>query len=68
MMEALIKILGVTVLFVAIVIIGAFPVMWLWNWLMPVIFMLPRISIWQAVGLSFLSKLLFGTDVKINKK
>jgi hypothetical protein len=35
-------------------------VQWLWNWLMPDIFGLHPISYWQAFGLLFLSKLLFG--------
>lgn len=35
-------------------------VMWLWNALMPVIFSLPIIKFWQAVGLIILGKLLFG--------
>jgi hypothetical protein len=38
----------------------SFVVMWLWNWLMPVIFGLHAISIWQALGLLVLSKILFG--------
>lgn len=33
--------------------------MWLWNWLMPAIFNLPVISIWQAAGLIILSHILF---------
>mgnify|MGYP000916174673 CR=1 FL=1 len=33
--------------------------MWLWNWLMPVIFNLPEITIWQAAGLVVLSRILF---------
>ena len=37
-----------------------FVVMWLWNWLMPVIFGLHAISFWQALGLLVLSKILFG--------
>ena len=36
-------------------------VMWLWNWLMPVIFHLGVISYWQAVGLAILGRLLFGS-------
>ena len=36
-------------------------VMWLWNWLMPLIFHLGVISYWQAVGLAILSRLLFGS-------
>jgi hypothetical protein len=35
-------------------------VQWLWNWLMPSIFGLNPISYWQAFGLLFLAKLLFG--------
>lgn len=34
--------------------------MLLWNWLMPAIFGLSSISLWQALGLFLLSKLLFG--------
>ena len=34
--------------------------MLLWNWLMPVIFGLPVLSIWQAVGLLALSRILVG--------
>jgi hypothetical protein len=36
-----------------------FPVMWLWNWLMPTLFRLPQLSFWQAVGLLLLCHLLF---------
>ena len=36
-------------------------VMWLWNWLMPVVFHLGVISYWQAVGLAILGRLLFGS-------
>ena len=32
----------------------------LWNWLMPAIFHLPVISLWQALGLLLLGRLLFG--------
>jgi len=37
-----------------------FALMLLWNWLMPVIFGLTTITIWQALGLLILSKILFG--------
>lgn len=33
-------------------------VMWLWNWLMPTIFGLPKIGYWQAVGLFILCHML----------
>lgn len=34
-------------------------VMLLWNWLMPVIFNLPTLNYWQALGLLILAKILF---------
>ena len=45
----------------AIVFISAMSVLvfLLWNWLMPVIFGLPAITIFQAFGLLLLSKILF---------
>ena len=38
----------------------SFLVMQLWNWLAPEVFGWHPITYWQAVGLFFLSKLLFG--------
>ena len=35
-----------------------FPVMWLWNWLMPTIFYLPSLTYWQMYGLTVLISLL----------
>jgi len=49
------------ILFFAAVIFVAigFAEMWLWNWLMPFIFGLPKLSFWQTVGLDALIFLLF---------
>ena len=56
----IVKSFGV-ILFVTIVIAGfGQAVLQLWNWLMPNIFGLNRISFWQAVGLLGLSWILFG--------
>ena len=49
---ALLLIFGISVLF-------AIPVWLLWNWLMPAIFGITKISIWQAWGVTFLTSLLF---------
>jgi hypothetical protein len=38
----------------------AFAAMGLWNWLMPTLFGLTMITVFQAVGLILLAKLLFG--------
>ena len=47
---------------IAIVAFSAFSflIMSLWNWLMPGVFGLHLISFWQAAGILFLSKILFG--------
>lgn len=43
-------------------ILLSLPVMILWNWLMPAIFGLGEITIFQAWGLNFLTNLLFGAN------
>jgi hypothetical protein len=55
----LIVFLGAITLLFLICVLSSVLVMLLWNWLMPVIFHLPEISIWQAWGLSFLTSILF---------
>jgi hypothetical protein len=35
-------------------------IMLLWNWLMPTLFGLTTITFWQAVGIAFLARLIFG--------
>ena len=54
-------ILGLLAFVVSACVLGAIvalPTMWLWNWLVPTIFHLPTITVWQAWGLLFLSALL----------
>ena len=51
---------------IAIVLLG-YPLMLLWNWLMPVIFGLPEITFWQAIGLNLLSTILFKSTTIKNK-
>ena len=52
--------LGITGFTALAFLFGAI-IMWLWNWLMPVIFHLGIITYWQAVGLAILGRLLFGS-------
>jgi len=40
----------------------ALPVMWLWDWLMPTIFGLKEITVFQAWGLSALCGMLFKSN------
>lgn len=42
------------------------PIMLLWNWLMSIIFNLPKITFFQAVGLSILTGILFKAKVPNN--
>ena len=63
-MVDVVKALGYVVIGVFVVIgiamIYTVPVYFLWNWLMPIIFELPRITFWQSLGLSLLAGFLFG--------
>ena len=67
-MDELIKALGKFVITIFVIIFIAillsFPTMWLWNWLMPIIFGLVKINIWQALGINILTSLLFKSNVK----
>ena len=47
----------IVLLIVAVIL--ALPTMLLWNWLMPIIFHLPEITFWQALGLNILAGILF---------
>ncbi len=65
------EIFGLTLIAIVTIAIGALllalPIMWLWNWLMPLIFGLIKINFWQALGLGLLSGLLFKSSIT-NKK
>jgi hypothetical protein len=55
--------------FIAIVIVLlGYPVMLLWNWLMPEIFGLSEITFWQAIGLNVLCTILFRPSISIKKQ
>jgi hypothetical protein len=68
-MEIINKVAGLILMIVFIAFIFTWPVQLLWNWLMPVIFKLPEISFWQAMGIDLLCFLLFGNmGGKVNSK
>jgi membrane protein required for beta-lactamase induction len=62
--EAVAAVIGMIA--IAIVLLG-YPLMLLWNWLMPIIFNLPEITFWQAIGLNLLSTILFKPTTIKNK-
>ena len=51
----IVQVIGLTVI---IMILITFPFMWVWNSIMPDIFGLPTIGIWQSIGLMFLANVL----------
>ena len=53
-------ILGGIAIAVVAVAVMSLTVMYLWNWLAPIVFKLPTIKFKHALGLLILSKLLFG--------
>ena len=60
-------IISVVGLFILISLLMAAPVMWLWDWLMPTIFGLKEITLFQAWGLNFLCGLLFKSNTSSSK-
>jgi hypothetical protein len=53
-------IVGIPLFFALFVFVGGGIVMLLWNWLLPPIFGLPRITLLQGFGFLVLGRLLFG--------
>jgi len=54
------KVIGMVLLGIVASAFFGFVIMWLWNWLMPMIFDLTTLTYWQAVGLFILAKIIFG--------
>jgi uncharacterized membrane protein YgcG len=54
--------IGIALFFglIAFVFVGGIVVQWLWNWLLPDIFGLRRVTFWEALGLLALCRILFG--------
>ena len=46
--------------FLVFVAVGGVVVQLLWNWLLPSLFGVPEVTLWQALGLLALSRILFG--------
>ena len=60
-------IIGFALLVVVIALIMAWPVMLLWNYVMPDVFGLTEIVFWQALALSMLSSMLFKSSASSSK-
>ena len=53
------KILKFVLIGVIFFIVFGYGTMLLWNWLLPDLFNVPRINLWQSLGLLLLSKIIF---------
>ena len=51
-----------------VVVLLGYPVMLLWNWLMPELFGLSEVTFWQAIGLNILCTILFRPSINIKKQ
>jgi hypothetical protein len=49
-------------------LILSFPIKWLWNYVIPPIFNLPKITYYQSLALFILSGLLIKNTLTVNKK
>ena len=58
-MEAIGKIMFFVILIAGMALLLALPTLLLWNWLMPTIFGLVKITFWQALGINMLTGILF---------
>ena len=66
-MQALTTIVGFVALLIVVTLVFALPTMWLWDWLMPELFGLKEITLFQAWGLNFLCGILFKSNGNSSK-
>jgi hypothetical protein len=62
--EAILLVIGLLILSALLM---AIPTMLLWNWLLPNLFNIPAITLYEAVGINILSGILFKSNVNIKK-
>jgi len=62
-MEYLQKFLKIVSIICIVALLLGLPLMILWNWLMPLLFGLPTLTFWQAVGMNFLASILFNNNL-----
>ena len=65
------EILGTSLVLIGIVVGGVLlltlPTMWLWNYVMPTVFGLPEISVWQTLVLLILAEIFFKKNINKGK-
>jgi len=60
--------LAVAVIFIVIASIFAYPIMWMWNYVVPDLFGLPELTFWKAVWGTLLCRALFTDSGAVNVK
>jgi hypothetical protein len=60
--------LGAVALAIVLIFLFAFPVMWLWNALVPELFHGPVLGFWQTFGLLVLVRLILPSSTKASAK
>jgi hypothetical protein len=68
MMTRLLTLLGGLVLTVCVGLLFVWPLVWIWDFVMPDVFGLPEITYWQMFWLYCLIQILFKLNVTINNK
>ena len=62
------KVIAILLLFVSVWILQVFAVFLIWNGIMPDLFGLPSITLWQALLLRLLTRVLIGIGSDVSKK
>ena len=65
-MEPVAGILIALVVAIVALVIFTFIFMWIWNFVMPDVFGLKQITLWQALGILILASILFGGHRVVN--
>ena len=66
-MQTVAAFITAVVFLIGLSLIMALPTMWLWDWLMPELFGLKEITLFQAWGVNFLSGMLFKNHTSASK-
>lgn len=66
MMDFITAVFSAVIVFLIYVLIVGTVVMWLWNWLMPMIFGLPELTWMQSLGIYALAQMFFQSCVTLN--
>lgn len=66
-MQVIGTIIAAIAVLIGLSLLMSLPTMWLWDWLMPELFGLKEITLFQAWGVNFLCGLLFKSHISIGK-